>query len=286
MNDYTSLRLDITPCSDTATDIMAAILADAGYESFVPDDSGLTAYIRNELYSPEAVREAIDAFPLPDVRITATSEFIEGRDWNHEWEKNYFQPIVVADRCVIHSSFHTGYPACEYDIAIDPKMAFGTGHHATTSLIIGRLLEEDLTGKAVTDMGTGTGILAILAAMRGASPVTAIEIDPAAEINARENVASNGHPEIGVRLGDASLLPDVPQADIFIANINRNIITADLHSYAAAMKPGATLLLSGFYEADIPVIMEVARPLGLEYEGHTVKGDNWACLRLTLNKQS
>lgn len=286
MNDYTSLRLDITPCSDTATDIMAAILADAGYESFVPDDSGLTAYIRNELYSPEAVREAIDAFPLPDVRITATSEFIEGRDWNHEWEKNYFQPIVVADHCVIHSSFHTGYPVCEYDIAIDPKMAFGTGHHATTSLIIGRLLEEDLTGKSVTDMGTGTGILAILAAMRGASPVTAIEIDPAAEINARENVASNGHPEIDVRLGDASLLPDVPKADIFIANINRNIITADLHSYAAAMKPGATLLLSGFYEADIPVIMEVARPLGLEYEGHTVKGDNWACLRLTLNKQS
>lgn len=286
MNDYTSLRLDITPCSDTATDIMAAILADAGYESFVPDDSGLTAYIRNELYSPEAVREAIDAFPLPDVRITATSEFIEGRDWNHEWEKNYFQPIVVADHCVIHSSFHTGYPVCEYDIAIDPKMAFGTGHHATTSLIIGRLLEEDLTGKSVTDMGTGTGILAILAAMRGASPVTAIEIDPAAEINARENVVSNGHPEIDVRLGDASILPDVPKADIFIANINRNIITADLHSYAAAMKPGATLLLSGFYEADIPVIMEVARPLGLEYEGHTVKGDNWACLRLTLNKQS
>jgi len=286
MNDYTSLRLDITPCSDTATDIMAAILADAGYESFVPDDSGLTAYIRNELYSPEAVREAIAAFPLPDVRITASSEFIEGRDWNHEWEKNYFQPIVVADRCVIHSSFHTGYPACEYDIAIDPKMAFGTGHHATTSLIIGRLLEEDLTGKSVTDMGTGTGILAILAAMRGASPVTAIEIDPPAEINARENVVSNGHPEIDVRLGDASILPDVPKADIFIANINRNIITADLHSYAAAMKPGATLLLSGFYEADIPVIMEVARPLGLEYEGHTVKGDNWACLRLTLNKQS
>lgn len=286
MNDYTSLRLDITPCSDTATDIMAAILADAGYESFVPDDSGLTAYIRNELYTPEAVKEAIETFPLPDVRITASSEFIEGRDWNHEWEKNYFQPIVVADRCVIHSSFHTGYPACEYDIAIDPKMAFGTGHHATTSLIIGRLLEEDLTGKSVTDMGTGTGILAILAAMRGASPVTAIEIDPAAEINARENVTSNGHPEIDVRLGDASLLPDVPKADIFIANINRNIITADLHSYAAAMKLGATLLLSGFYEADIPVIMEVARPLGLEYEGHTVKGDNWTCLRLTLNKQS
>lgn len=282
MNDYTSLRLDITPCTDTATDVMAAILADAGYESFVPDQSGLTAYIRHELFSENAVKEAIAAFPLPDVEIKCASEFIEGRDWNHEWEKNYFQPIVVADRCVIHSSFHTGYPACEYDIAIDPKMAFGTGHHATTSLIIAQLLERDLCGLAVTDMGTGTGILAILAAMRGASPVTAIEIDPAAEINARENVVANGHAEIDVRLGDASLLPSAPKADLFIANINRNIITGDIHAYAAAMKPGATMLLSGFYEADIPVIMEAARPLGLEYERHTVKGDNWACLRLVL----
>ena len=132
-------------------------------------------------------------------------------------------------------------------------------------------------------MGTGTGILAILAAMRGASPVTAIEIDPAAEINARENVVSNGHPEINVLLGDASLLAGVPAADIFIANINRNIITSDLAAYTASLAPGATVLLSGFYADDIPVIMQTAKPLGLRYHSHTTKGDNWACLKLVFH---
>ena len=259
------------------------MLADVGFESFVPDSDGLDAYIKEELYDADAVRAIADSFPMPDTTITTTATRVEGQDWNHEWEKNYFKPIVVADRCVIHSSFHTDYPKCEYDISIDPKMAFGTGHHATTSQIISALLSLDLTGKAVTDMGTGTGILAILSAMRGATPVSAIEIDPAAEINARENVASNGHPEINVLLGDAARLADVPKADVFIANINRNIITGDLHNYVKAMKPGATMLLSGFYESDIPVIMATASPLGLTEHSHTVKGDGWTCLRLTYN---
>ncbi len=283
MNDYILLRTDIRPASETAADIMAAMLADVGFESFVPDADGLDAYIKEELYDADAVKAIADSFPMPDTAITTTVTRVEGQDWNHEWEKNYFKPIVVADRCVIHSSFHTDYPKCEYDISIDPKMAFGTGHHATTSQIISALLSLDLTGKTVTDMGTGTGILAILSAMRGAAPVSAIEIDPAAEINARENVASNGHPEINVLLGDAARLADVPKADVFIANINRNIITGDLHNYVKAMKPGATMLLSGFYESDIPVIMATATPLGLTEHSHTVKGDGWTCLRLTYN---
>lgn len=280
MNDYILLRVNVTPASETVTDIMAAMLADAGFESFVPDQNGLDAYIKEEQFDPVAVSEIINAFPLPGIAVDTTASKVEGQDWNHEWEKNYFKPIVVADRCVIHSSFHKDYPACEFDISIDPKMAFGTGHHATTSLIIDRLLQLDLVEKPVIDMGTGTGILAILCAMRGAKPVTAIEIDPAAEINARENVAANGHAEIGVILGDASALADVPKADVFIANINRNIITADLSRYVQAMNPGAVVLLSGFYEADIPVIMAVATPLGLIERGHTVKGDNWCCLQL------
>ena len=284
MNDYHAIHITITPPSEDAADIVAAILAPEGYESFVPDEtpgSGLTAYIRAEDFNDEALAAALADFPLPGFTLAHTSEFIEGRDWNSEWEKNYFQPIVVADKCVIHSSFHTDIPQCLYDITIDPKMAFGTGHHATTSLIIEQLLRLDLEGKAVTDMGTGTGILAILAAMRGASPVSAVEIDPAAEINAEENVVSNGHPEIDVRLGDASLLPGLPKADIFIANINRNIITGDLPAYAANLKADGTMLLSGFYEHDIPVVLAAAIPLGLTEEGHTVKGDNWTCLRLT-----
>lgn len=292
MNDYIELRLDVSGTSpegdgagadaltmETATDVLAAMLAEEGYESFCPDGKGLTAYIRKELYSEQTLADLLAGYPFPSVGIVAKAETVEERDWNSEWEKHYFQPIVVGDKCVIHSSFHTGYPKCEHDITIDPKMAFGTGHHATTSLIIEQLLALPLEGKSVIDMGTGTGILAILAAMRGASPVTAIEIDPAAEVNARENVVSNGHPEIDVRLGDAALLSGL-HADIFIANINRNIITADLPAYAATLHSGSLMLLSGFYEADIPVVAAVAEPLGLREVGHTVKGDNWTCLRL------
>lgn len=280
MNDYIELRVNISPCDEVATDILAALLADGGYESFVPDATGLTAYIPTRLFDRQATDDILAAFPLPGHNFTYSVTTIEGEDWNSEWEKHYFQPIVVADKCVIHSSFHKDIPVCPYDIVIDPKMAFGTGHHATTSLIIEQLLQTPLEGKSVIDMGTGTGILAILAAMRGASRVTGIEIDPAAEVNARENVATNGHPEITIHLGDASLLPSCPQADIFIANINRNIITNDIEAYFKALKPGGTMLLSGFYEADIPVITDAAVPYGIAETSHTVKGDNWTCLRL------
>lgn len=280
MNDYIEARLDVTPCDEAATDVLAALLADRGYESFVPDEKGLTAYVKKELFSEDAFREVTADFPFEGTAVEVTWKVVEGRDWNSEWEKNYFQPIVVGDRCVIHSSFHTDIPVMPYDIVIDPKMAFGTGHHQTTSLIIGRLLDMELTGESLIDMGTGTGILAILAAMRGASPVTAIEIDPFAHVNAVENVALNHHPEINVILGDASALGNVEPADLFLANINRNIITADLPAYAARLRPGGTMLLSGFYEADIPVVMAAAEPLGLVSAGHTVL-DNWTCLALT-----
>ena len=280
MNDYIELRADITPASETATDILAALLAEKGYESFVPDEKGVTAYIRKESYSEQALKEAIGNFPL-DCMITCRSEEIEGRDWNSEWEKHYFKPIVVGDRCVIHSSFHTDVPQATYDIVIDPKMAFGTGHHATTSLVIEQILDMDLSGKTVIDMGTGTGILSILAAMNGASKATGIEIDPAAHINAVENISLNGvDSKVDIILGDASALENIEPADLFIANINRNIITGDIHAYASRLVTGGTMLLSGFYEHDIPVIMEAASPAGLSEVAHTIKGDGWTCLRL------
>ncbi len=282
MNDYVEVRLDIEPCSEIATDLVAAMLCESGYESFVPDARGVTAYVKRELYSPDAVNRMIENFPLEDVTITHHDVMIEGRDWNSEWEKHYFKPIVVGNRCVIHSSFHTDVPTAEYDIVIDPKMAFGTGHHQTTSLIIEQLLDMDLSGRMVLDMGTGTGILAILSAMRGAAPVIGIEIDPAAQINAVENVKLNSHPEIKIVLGDASSLALVSGVDVFIANINRNIITADIAAYAAAMKSGADVLLSGFYVDDIPVVLEAAKSCGLEYRSHTQR-DNWTCLRLIKN---
>lgn len=279
MNDYVEVRLDLEPFPGTdATDLLAGMLGDIGYESFVPDDRGLTAYVAAGAYDADALDAVLDEFPF-DCKISRLSETVEGRDWNEEWERNYFRPIVVGDRCVIHSSFHTDVPQAQYDIVIDPKMAFGTGHHSTTSLILGRLLDLDLEGRAVTDMGTGTGILAILAAMRGASPVTGIEIDEFAYTNAVENVALNGHAEIRLINGDASALADVPVADVFIANINRNVITADIDRYAARLHSGGTMLLSGFYVEDIPVVAEAAERVGLVKESYT-EHDRWTCLQL------
>lgn len=269
----------MSPCDEIATDLLADALCEIGYESFVPDDRGLTAYIRQELADEAAVADAVNALPGGEREINVTHTFVEGRDWNSEWEKNYFQPIVIDNRCVIHSSFHTDFPQCRYDIVIDPKMAFGTGHHATTSLIIAQLLDADLWHASVIDMGTGTGILAILAAMRGASPVTAIEIDPMAHVNAVENVKVNGHPEIEVMLGDASLLDGVEPVEWFVANINRNVITGDIAAYAKALKPGGRMLLSGFYEDDVAIVEAAAAPYGLVPDGMT-SHERWACLRL------
>lgn len=278
MNDYIEVRFDLTPCSEIETDVLAALLCEIDYESFVPDESGLVAYVKKELFNELKIKATIADFPFEN-EISYKYEVVEGQDWNSEWEKNYFKPIIVKDQCVIHSSFHKDIPTLPYDIVIDPKMAFGTGHHATTSLIIEQLLEMDMVDKTVVDMGTGTGILAILASMRGASQITAIEIDPMAHTNAIDNLKINNAESVEIILGDASSLDKVTNVDIFIANINRNIITQDISAYVTTLHRGSVVLLSGFYESDIPVIMEYAKPLGLTYSSHTVKND-WSCLRL------
>ncbi|MDE6558711.1 MAG: 50S ribosomal protein L11 methyltransferase [Muribaculaceae bacterium] len=290
MNDYISLNLIITPLSSDSADLMAAYLADVGYESFVETPEGLTAYIPVKNFNQEDVKTIIAQFPIP-VEIKYSFKVEEGKDWNEEWEKNYFKPILIDNTCVIHSSFHNDFEKAEYEIVIDPKMAFGTGHHATTTMMVSELLKLNLEGKTVTDMGTGTGILAILASMRGAREVNAIEIDPFAVINARENVqlnieSGNAHCdsiEVNVFEGNAETLMKLPKADVFLANINRNVILADLPLYVDAMKPGALLQLSGFYEKDIPLIEQSASLYGLSVKSiRTYEGD-WACLTLTLN---
>ena len=262
------------------TDVLAALLADEGFESFVPDSDGLTAFVREEVFNLAALDSVISSFPF-ETAVTESHTLVEGRDWNAEWEKNYFKPIVVDDLCVIHSSFHKDIPTCKYDIVIDPKMAFGTGHHATTTLILRRLLNMDLSGRKVVDMGTGTGILAILADMRGAASIDAVEIDEFAYNNAAENLELNHAEHVRLHLGDATTLAEIRDIDLFIANINRNIITADMAAYTDTLSPGAEMILSGFYEEDIPVIMKTAETLGLKYSDHTVM-DRWASLRLTL----
>lgn len=278
MNDYIEVRVFIHPCSEDATDLMAACLADIGYESFVPDNEGLTAYVSAKVFDEQALKDVLADFPM-DVNTDQHHVLVPGRDWNSEWERNYFKPIVVGDRVVIHSSFHTDVPEAEHRIVIDPKMAFGTGHHATTSQVIKALLALDLRGKSVLDMGTGTGILAILAAMLGAEKVTGIEIDEAAYVNAVDNVALNNHPEIALINGDASALASTSPVDVFIANINRNIIIGDISHYASALKPGGVMLLSGFYVEDIPLVTAAAQPYGLREVGYSDL-ERWVCLRL------
>lgn len=275
--DYQSVRFDIKPCSEDFTDLLAAFLADAGYESFEPDETGLTAYVQADVYDEETTRGAVEELPF-DCEVTFKPTFVKGVDWNEEWEKNYFKPIVIADKCVVRSSFHADVPQAEYEIVIDPKMAFGTGHHSTTSLMLGYLLELPLDGKTVIDMGTGTGILAILALMRGASKAIGIEIDPGAFENSLDNGRLNGV-EVDFRCGDASLLPTEPVADLFIANINRNVITNDIAAYARSLKKGGEMLLSGFYTEDIPIVEAAAAASCLDLE--EVRSDNnWAGLRL------
>lgn len=280
--DYQSVRFSLSPCNSDITDLLAAFLADAGYESFEPDENGLTAYVQASLYDEAATREAVEALPFEvDADIEAT--FVKGVDWNEEWEKNYFQPITVGDRCVVRSSFHTDAPKAEYEIIIDPKMAFGTGHHSTTYLMLSYLLELPLEGKKVIDMGTGTGILAILSLMRGARCAIGIEIDRDAYENSLDNGRLNSV-DVDFRCGDATLLATEHDCDLFIANINRNVITNDIASYSASMRPGATMLLSGFYTEDIPVVEAAAASAGLRIE--EIRSDNnWAGLRLSKNPQ-
>lgn len=283
MNDYRKVRFDMTPCSEDATDLLAAFLADEGYESFVPDEEGLTAYVPASAWSKDAVNNVIRDFPM-NTTIQVKDVLVKGRDWNAEWEKNYFQPIVVGDKCVIHSTFHHDIPKVKYDIVIDPKMAFGTGHHATTAQVIESILAIDLRGRTVIDMGTGTAILSILTAMLGAKLMTAIEIDGFAYANAIENVEINGVCDV-VRLinGDASALVGVEPADIFLANINRNVILRDIETYSSHLRNGGVMILSGFYEDDVSMIEAAARPLGLVTEAMRSR-NKWTAL--TLRKHS
>lgn len=268
------------PVSETRQDLLSALLCQAGGESFVNTDDGIEAYIPVSLFDVKVVTEVASQMTTKQ-NIRWEYEIIEGRDWNEEWEKNYFAPIVVSDRCVIHSSFHHDYPLLEIDVTIDPKMAFGTGHHDTTTLMIEQLFRQDLSGKQVLDVGTGTGILAIVASKLGAASCRGIEIDEFAYNNALENIAANKVENVQLLLGDASLIEPHRHCDLVMANINRNIIIADVARYALALKLGGLMQLSGFYDADIDAVLEAAMPYGLVEEARHVR-NRWAMLALRM----
>lgn len=278
---YFEFTFHTSPCTETVNDVLAAVLGEVGFESFVECEEGLKAYIQQNLCNEEAIQNAVQDFPLPDTQVSYTQIEAEDKDWNEEWEKNFFQPIVIEDRCVIHSTFHKDYPKAEYDIVINPQMAFGTGHHETTSSILGELLDADLKGKSVLDMGCGTSILAILASMRGADPVTAIDIDDWCVNNSRDNIALNNINNITVELGDASLLEGREPFDVIIANINRNILLNDMAAYTACMHKGSEIYMSGFYVQDIDAIRSKGESLGLKFVHYREK-NNWAAVKLIM----
>lgn len=278
---YFEVTFTAQPCNEIVTDVLSAVTAEIGFESFVECEGGMQAYIQQSLFSEEALKNVLADFPLPDTTISYTISEPEDKNWNEEWEKNFFQPIVIENRCVIHSTFHKDYPQAEYDIVINPQMAFGTGHHETTSSILGELLDADLKGKSVLDMGCGTSILAILASMRGADPVTAIDIDDWCVNNSRDNIRLNHINNITVELGDASLLNGREPFDVIIANINRNILLNDMAAYAACMHSGSEIYMSGFYVQDIPAIREKGESLGMEFVHYREK-NNWAAVKLIM----
>lgn len=276
---YLEITFTTDPCNETISDVLAALAGEIGFESFVSWEQGVKGYIPEALFGEAALRDMIASFPLEGTGITYEIRPIEDKNWNEEWEKNYFKPIVIDGRCVVHSTFHTDVPQAEYDIVINPQMAFGTGHHETTSLIVARLLDARLEGKSLLDMGCGTSILAILAAQKGAMPVTAVDIDSWCVENSKENIRLNGVDHITVEQGDAALLEGKDPFDIVIANINRNILLTDLEQYVRCMKPGSEIYLSGFYTEDIPAIRKEAERQGLRYVDHTEK-NRWAALKL------
>jgi ribosomal protein L11 methyltransferase len=274
--NYYKLNLIISPNTEIYRDVFASLLADIGFESFMEIDEGMDAFVDEKKYSEELISNTLKNFPLPDVQFRYNMELVECKNWNEEWEKNFFQPVIIDNRVIVHSSFHRDIPALPYDIVIDPKMAFGTGCHATTSLMVSYLLELDLQNRSFLDMGCGTALLAILASKRGANPVMAIDNDKWAYENSLENIRLNHTPSIQVLFGDAGLL-EKTNYDIIFANINRNILLNDIPVYVRYMYPKASLFMSGFYVKDQEVIATECKKHGLNFVSSKEKSD-WTAM--------
>lgn len=272
-NAYIGYHFTVSP-KELGSEILIAELGELPFDSFMESENGFSAYIPKEFWN-ENILDGIYILENPDFTITYTFEEIEQVNWNAEWEKN-FDPIDVDGLCHVRAPFHEKTNA-KYDIVIEPKMSFGTGHHETTHMMIQHLLEMDVTEMATLDMGCGTAILAILAEMKGAKPIDAIDIDNWCYLNSIENAERNNCQHISVYEGDASLLGD-KKYDLIIANINRNILVKDMQAYTNCLNANGIILFSGFYEQDIPVIDASCQENGLKFE-KKLQRNNWVSLK-------
>lgn len=265
-----------------ARELLSAAACEAGFEAFEDTDDGLLGYVQRPMYDKEALDAAIADYMPEGAAVSYAVEEVPDQNWNQGWENEGFEPIGVSDNLVIYDAKHTDREMFAGDdgvmrIFIEARNAFGTGTHQTTRMILRRLLAMDVQGKSVLDCGCGTGILGITASRLGADPVLGYDIDEWSADNAQHNAALNGVENMSVMLGDASVLNNVAECfDIVIANINRNILIADMPAFRAHMKQGAQLILSGFYEADVPMIEAAAKEHGLSL-CDVVTDEEWAC---------
>lgn len=269
---YLKLAVKITPFEEWLRDVLTAQLTETGFESFVETDDGFEGFIPETDFNEEEVSNLLQSFE-ENYTFAIQKELIEEKNWNEEWEKNYFKPLVISGECLVRAPFHKDYPQCNYEIVIEPNMAFGTGNHETTSLMMEAILKENPAGKKVLDMGCGTGILGILASMKGAKEITAIDIDEWSVKGTYENAALNNIKNLNVKKGDASLLGH-QKYDLIFANIHKNVLMEDLPAYSKSLNKNGKLFISGFYTEDIPDLKNKAEQVGLKEAGFTTK-NNW-----------
>lgn len=265
-------------------DLLADSAACAGFESFEENEEGLEGYVQKELFDKESLDASIQDFPIEGTEITYTIEDVEDKDWNQEWEEQGFEPICVDDQILIydakHPDLHSTTSPDHIKIGIEAKLAFGTGNHETTRMIVSTLLNTNLNKKRVLDCGCGTGILGIVAAKLGASEITGYDIDEWSVENARHNAVLNGVDNLEVYFGNASVINHINGFfDVVLANINRNILLADMKAFRSVLMDGGYLILSGFYEEDVPILLEKAQELGMQ-EVSRRSDNNWTCLVL------
>jgi ribosomal protein L11 methyltransferase len=269
--NYIQVTFSFTAIEEYQQDLLIADLADIGFNTFEDTNNGFVAFIDFNTYSEDNLKGALDQFE-GEFQYSYTVSEIEGKNWNEEWEKN-FEPLIIADQCYVRATFHQPQPQYAYEIVIDPKMAFGTGHHQTTTMMIQYILASDVKDKTVLDMGCGTAILAILAAKKGAAKLVAIDNDEICYLSTIENAALNHVHNIQAICGGREVIP-ATDFDVILANINRNILLDQIPAYASVLKAGGSIFFSGFYERpDLDMIKEACEPFGIKYVNHKKIGE-------------
>jgi ribosomal protein L11 methyltransferase len=267
---YTKITFKLTPDSEENREILVAVLSDLAFESFDETEEQVEGYVPGEAFNMEEMQQITDTLPFA---VATDLEIIPDQNWNEVWEKNYFQPLLIGGRLLVRAPFHVVEEKAEFELVIEPKMAFGTGNHETTTLMAEQILDMNLSNKTVLDMGCGTGILGMLASKKGAKSVTAIDIDKWSYESTVENAQLNNIHNLEAKLGDASLLGKETYQVIF-ANIHKNVIINDLPAYVKVLQPEGRLYLSGFYRQDMPDIKAKAESLGLRETGFK-ENNNW-----------